>query len=657
MSYPPSKTTQEKVEETKNVISEVAEDISKGVPPSTQQLSEVLSSTKEVVGQQLKEQPMPTYGTRVVKDVERILEDTQQLLQEKNKDDKIQKIIMKAKEASESGEGIPSSVYSKAEHRAHKVLRLEGEFNTTTDYLGTIAIQIVQSPEFRAVLLEFINLVQSSFQLTLQKKKPPVTEQLKKDVKERQHRPLSHTMEETGEDIKKYAKDIAEDIQEGKIPVDKEQQHKLEKRWEELLRKIAKNRDWHRAARGLLYIFDEMERQFRTFEKEIEVEAKKVTEQPQEPIQQVWHESRLLLVDFVGEKPVSDFTNAMNNLFRAVRDDAPTKHYFQRLQEFIHEILEHPEKLDQENYQKKFRTFNHQARELSNRWKHKNAFTRVTDSGRELIEAIKNEPYTQRVAFDARKLGEHMLLDENGQPSLVVTQQAIQGLSSLLLPVMSTLLKGFPLPRLEGSNETYDWSFDSLVLKSPQTLLPEHFTLFFRSRVNVDVPTPTSADVTRRLGASKALSEAEVVLRIQGFEIFLDDIQYFFRRKEFPKLEDTGVMKLSVSGTSNFLEVVWYVGPSGLMVSDVRCIFDELSIRFKEAQHDFILPLLTNLFRGTIKEKLEGVVEKYLGESMEVLSDQMNEAIEKAQKSATVVSKNVITSVMETTSSSASSTV
>jgi len=656
MSVPPSKTAERKIEETKNVISGVAEDISKGVPPSTQQLSEVISSTKDVVGQQLKEQPMPTYGTRVVQDVERILEDTQQLL-EKNKDDKIQKIIMKAKEASESGEGIPASVYGKAEHRAQKVLRMEGEFNTTADYLGTIAIQIVQSPEFRAVLLEFINLVQSSFQLTIQQKKPPITEQLKKDVKEQQHRPLSHTMEETTEDIKEYVKDIAEDIQEGNIPVDKDQQHKLEKRWDELLRKVAKNRDWHRAARGMLYIFDELERQFQTFQKEIEVEAKKVTKEAKEPIQEVWHESRLLLVDFVGEKPVNDFTNAVNDLFRAVRDDAPTKQYFHRLREFIHDILEHPEKLDKEDYQKKFRTFNNQARELSNRWKHKDSFNRVTDSGRQLIEAIKNEPTTQQIAFDARKLGEHLLLDENGQPSLAVTQQAIQGLSGLLLPVMSTLLKGFPLPRLEGSNETYDWSFDSLVLKSPQTLLPEHFTLFFRSRVKVDVPTPTSADITHRLGASKALSEAEIVLRIQGFEIFLDDIQYFFRRKEFPKLEDTGVMKLSVAGASNFLEVVWYVGPSGLSVSDVRCIFDELNIRFKEATHDFILPLFTNLFRGTIKEKLEGLVEKYLGENMEVLSDQMNEAIDKAQKSASAMSKNVITSAMETSSTSASSTV
>jgi len=408
MSHPPSYATQKKVEETKNVISEVAEDISKGVPPSTQQLTEVISSTKDVVGQQLKEQPMPTYGTRVVKDVERILEDTQQLLQEKNKDDKIQKIIMKAKEASESGEGIPSSVYSKAERGATKFLRLEGEFNTTADYLGTIAIQIVQSPEFRAVLLEFINLVQSSFQLTLKQKKPPITDRLEADVKEQQHRPLSHTMEETSEDIKEYVKDLAEDIQEGNIPVDKDRQRKLQKRWEELLRKIAKNRDWHRAARGLLNIFDELERQFKSFQKEIETEANKVTEKGQEPIQQVWHESRLLLVDFVGEKPVNDFTTSMNDLFRAVRDDAESKQYFQRFRDFIHEILENPQLLDKEDYQNKFKQFNDEARDLSNRWKHRDIFNRVTDSGRQLIEAIKNEPYTQQIAFDGRKLGEHL---------------------------------------------------------------------------------------------------------------------------------------------------------------------------------------------------------------------------------------------------------
>lgn len=647
MSNPPSLVTKEEIEETKNVVSEVAEDISKGIPPSNEKLTKVIESTKEVVEQQLKEQPMPPYGTRIVQDLQQVLGDTEQFLQEKNKGEKIQKIITEAKAVSESKKGMAIIIGEKVEKGKQEIETLQGDIETSADYMKTVAVQIVQSPEFRALLLEGLYLVQNSFQMLVKRKQPPITDVLKKEVEEGETRPLRHTMEETGEEIKEYAKEIATDIQEGKIPVDKKQRAKLQKKWEEFLRKISKNRDWHHASKGMLAIMNQFEDIFYTMQKETKEESKMI--EKDDHIRQIWKESKLLLIEFGGEQRVNDFLNSLDRLYRGVREDKTSKNFFQKTRDYFHEILENPEHLDDLQYRKRANDLLNQAKNLSEKWKHKDLFNNLTTASQNLIEAIKNEPYSQKLTADTKKLGEHLLLDETGQPSLAVTQQAIQGLSILLFPVLSQLLKGFPIARLEGYNDTYDWAFDKLILMSPQTLLPEHLNLFFRSRVNVEVPTPTTSEATQRLASSTAISEAEIVLRVQGFEIFLNEVQFYFRRKQFPKLEDTGVMNVAVKGSSNFLEVVWYIGPKGLVVSNVRVIFDELNIKFLEAEHDIILPLMVNLFRGTIKDKLEHFVQDSLRQAMEKLNNQMNEAITQAQKSVPSAAKITLSVTQSTT--------
>lgn len=633
-------------------VAQVASDVQKGVPPTSENLIDLISEAKQVIQQQQQSTALPHYGSRIVEDVQQVLGDTQKFLQEKNKGEHLQKIISGVQQASSDPSLLQSSQQLLQETSSMKdtVGVTPQQMQQTVDYMKAVVLQLIQSPEFRQLMLDFIDLLKASFVLSVkQHQKDPITSTLEKDVAVGQPRPLSHTLQDTSSQLESSAKQMMSDIKQGKLeqafplPLDKAQQQQLETDWRNFLKKLSANRDYHRAAHGLLTILDQFQEHLVPYLQQLPASstvASSVTSSP--PLLQIWQESANLLAEFSGKEVVQEFKDSFWKLFQSFAQDSALKEYLKTVNTYLHQILQDPKRLDDDNYQQQASSLLRQGRELTSKWKKRRTLKKFSRKSEKLLKGIQQDPLSRQFSIDTKRFGEHLLLDEQGRPSLAVTQEAIQGISALLFPMISQLLRSLALPTLQGSNVTYDWSLDHLLLSSPQSLLPEQFQLYFRSKMNVEAPTPSTAPITHRLEASTIRSQAEVVLRLRGFEIFFKDIHFYFKRKEFPKMEDTGKANVSLSGSSNFIEVVWQLDDNGLTLMDVRVIFDELDFQIKEAEHDILLPLFTKMFKGTIKRKLETFVEESMTSAVDKLNSQLNQAISKAQKTTSETLSNVL---------------
>lgn len=646
---------QKKTEIVNPAVAKVASDVQQGVPPSSENLIEFLNEAKQVIEQQQQSTSLPHYGSRIVADVQQVIGDTQKFLEEKNKGDHLQKIITGVQLASTDPalQGKAQQLYQEASGTSMKqaVGVSPEEMQQTMDYMKSVVLQLIQSPEFRQLMLDFIELLKSSFVLSVkQHRKDPLTSTLEKDVKVGQPRPLSHTLQDTQKELESSAKKTVEKIQQGKleealpVPLDKAQQHQLESDWRTFLKKLSANRDYHRAANGLLSIIDQFQVHLVPYLQQLSSSTTTSTVTSSPALLLVWQESANLLAEFAGKEPVTEFKESFMKLFQSFSQDPGLKAYLNKLRTYLKEILQEPTHLDSDNYQQQARDILNEGRELSSKWKKRRTLKKFSRKSEKLINSIRHDPLSNKFSVDTKRLGEHLLLDEQGRPSLAVTQQAIQGISALLFPMISQLLKSLPLPTIQGSNETYDWSLDHLLLLSPQALLPEQFELYFRSKMNVTTPTPTTAAAPHRLEAATLRSQAEVVLRLRGFEIFFKDLHFYFKRKEFPKVEDTGIANVTLTGSSNFLQIIWTLDDSGLSLMDVRVVFDELDFQIKQAEHDILLPLFTKMFKGTIKRKLENFVEESMTTAVDKLNIQLNQAITKAQKTTSETLSNVLES-------------
>jgi len=251
--------------------------------------------------------------------------------------------------------------------------------------------------------------------------------------------------------------------------------------------------------------------------------------------------------------------------------------------------------------------------------KHRPLFDAVFDQLRLIFTNIKNDASRQDFSNKLAKLGADFAFDEQGRPDLFVIQESLSQMRGILVPVLSKQLANLPIPKIEGSNNKYDFSIDGMILNVGD-LLPEF--------VNFRTKTDTRMSV-QRLATQK--NSTKIVMEVDKIRALFKDIRFFYRRKRMPKIEDHGIADVDLSqGTGVSVKIVWKLKsrlnqPYLLRLLKVKCSIDRLAITVRNAKHNVLDKLATKLFAGTIKKQMANAIVNNIINALQPLSVKLNE--------------------------------
>jgi hypothetical protein len=164
------------------------------------------------------------------------------------------------------------------------------------------------------------------------------------------------------------------------------------------------------------------------------------------------------------------------------------------------------------------------------------------------LEAIRDDPIRQRLANDTQILiQDFVTYDSNNNP--VLNLELINQMKALIVPLLKEHLRWVPLPRIEGSNETYDYWFDNVVFSAPD-LVPDRIHI----RMFTEGDFALNNLETENFVTLLKLSE-------EGIKTTLKDVHFWFRRKSFPKVEDSGMATAEFTGDGIKIDIVIAVRP------------------------------------------------------------------------------------------------
>jgi len=331
-------------------------------------------------------------------------------------------------------------------------------------------------------------------------------------------------------------------------------------------------------------------------------------------------ETEELVISFSGRETFEQFKSHLKNLIIRIKEDERLHGYLTELKNFILKAKSEDEVKSQE--------FKDQSKELAKRGRSLmkefkeddlNPFLEAADN---LVENIKNDEFLRDLRHQAGIVQSDLsYVDTEGM--VQVDTDMLSRLQSALLPVLADALKYIPIPRIYSSDKNREFWLDNIVLCS-YDIIPENI------RFHLESDSELSLKDVELKG-----TQTYLVIQLDRLLTELKNIEFYYRRKVFPEIEDSGRVTFREKGTGSRLTLTYNIlqGPEDkiprIMEGHVNFDISNLEIEFdtKTLKHDVLVPMLTKMFKLQIKQQIEHQVEKNLNGFLNKLGDLLMNSI------------------------------
>jgi len=248
-------------------------------------------------------------------------------------------------------------------------------------------------------------------------------------------------------------------------------------------------------------------------------------------------------------------------------------------------------------------------------------------SADKLIENIKNDEFLQLLRHHAGIVQSDLsYVDSEG--IVQIDTDRLSKLQAVLIPVLVDALKYIPIPRIHSSDSNREFWLDNIVLCS-YDIIPE----------NIRFHLETDSEISLKDIQFKE-THTQLVIHLERLFTELRDVQFYYRKKTFPELEDTGRVSFRVKGQGARLSLTYNViqdpednvpimkeGNACFDISNLVIEFDTSTLK-----HSFLIPMLTKIFKMQIKQQIEHQVEKNLFGFMKKLGSMMMKSISQVNR-------------------------
>jgi hypothetical protein len=196
-------------------------------------------------------------------------------------------------------------------------------------------------------------------------------------------------------------------------------------------------------------------------------------------------------------------------------------------------------------------------------------------------------------------------------------------LQTVLIPVLADTFQKIHIPRIESSDPKLDFWVDNIVLCG-YDILPDNI------KFHVERDTELSIREFDTRG-----SHTRLVIHLDKLRTEVKNIQFYFKRKSFPALSDSGLVTFRIPENGAHLGIYFTIedrpGESHPRLTEGYADFTirKMDIEFDKStlKHDVLIPMATGLMKPIVKSKIEKAVETNLTNALKQLGDRLTLAL------------------------------
>jgi len=415
----------------------------------------------------------------------------------------------------------------------------------------------------------------------------------------------------------------------------------------QFIRVLGGHPDYQRAIEGLFMFIEQMSDTVPQAAANAPLDAAKAQSR------QMFHDAREIIEELAGGYSMATILDQARTIRSVISADQRIQLVLVEARQFVEGVLRQPAMLDNPAEIARGRSLMQQATCLTREYKDSIFMRQFFGNVTALLGAVRNDPSNKRLAAAYRDFGAAIITTNPQTGATEVNTQALSELRQLLIPLVMEQLRSVPISTIQGSNETYDFKLDGIILAA-NDIAPDRVRVKYDNDMEFDFRSLSLAD-TRR---------SDLTIHLEGMRTRLDNVRFWYQRKSFPKISDEGVANISLAGDGLDLKFRVRVAPTMpyFHVSKVDCDIDRMKIRILEAKHAALDKIVTSVFSGAIRKRVEVVIEERLAVTLQRVEEVMNrlaaqtgQVVQKGRGAAPDLVSKVAHAVMPGSSASTSS--
>jgi hypothetical protein len=428
-----------------------------------------------------------------------------------------------------------------------------------------------------------------------------------------------------GEPVKNIAEDVKEDVKqdvqkEGSPDMSDEEWNRLQEDIQRVLCTLAKEPSYRQGIEGIFNLLDMFQKTLSNLPEEA------VKAAPEDiHVKRIALETEELVASFSGKKAFEEFKLTLIHLITKIQENENLQSYLSELKDLVLSAKSE-EEIKSNEFKQKSKDVAKRGRYVFREIKDEdlNPFLEAAD---QLIENIKNDEFLQVLRQQAGIVQSDLsYVDTEGMVQL--DTDMLSKLQKVLLPVLADALKYIPVPRVYSNDHNREFWLDKIVLCS-YDIIPENVRFHLESDSEISFKDVELKD-----------THTHLVIILDRLLTELKDVEFYYKKKTFPELEDSGRVTFRVKGAGARLRLTYNVvqGPEDKVpkINEGRAFFDisDLEIEFdkKSLKHEVLVPMLGQMFKLQIKTQIEYQVEKNLTEWMNKLGDMIADSISQTNR-------------------------
>jgi hypothetical protein len=601
---------------------DIKEKVGASFPPSNATIENELETAKSTLEEQKSNKGVDEKGKVLIEDMQKLIDTTQKGLQQKNKDEVLQKLYADSKEAAdknvplvkEQGEKIKEKVKETGRDAASEARdvanrgepqEIKEDATQLYKYIKNLTWSFIRSADFRELASDWISFIQF---LT--------TKKVKEEARKKQTE---------GGATSNVAKAIEQGLETPSTPEDdaEELQRRSEQMFTDLIDRIRNKPEYEEAFRDIFRLLDSLKTKFEALTEDVkddlQKEKKKVEkEADSDPLYNALDDAEALLNNFVGKDQFTRFKETIIGAYKSVRNDKDVRSWFYDLRNFLEMIWDNPNALTDEQYKEKAKELTTTGRQVLQKDKWSNLLDDITAQFRTMLENIKNDSTTREFGERLKKLGVDFAFNKQGYPDLYVMEDSVIQVKNMLIPLLKDQLANINVGRIEFFNKDYDVRLEDLGFSG--SFLPEHIDFSLRNDSHLNTKD-SSRDIMRH----------SLVFQVDKIKPEFRNFKFYYKRKSFPKIEDYGVADMRLAGDGGLIRINWRIDakagskPVATLVG-VTVHIDKIDIHVvgEKTKHDVLDRLLLPFLQGAIRNKVQHSIESYLKSKLTHLNEQLN---------------------------------
>jgi len=631
--------------DARNKAGQLAESFKEGKLPSTDQVTRAIEAVQNSDALQAP-QDMSPLGKKVMADFERLLDTTKKIFEEKNVGDELQNAIYYSSKATKDVTGsvtIPDDLKNKATNEASSTQPIfQDAFKKTL----LIPQLLVSSSEFRKLINDLHSIVQDALLRTIPDKDPntDATSKFATDEEKSLQQAKQETLQQAREGTYPVAKEAAnitgehvKDFSEGRkgfqetakggakqlatqfksrvsdYEITEEHRDQLVNRFKNAMIETQSRQEYQEVLEDLINILSLLSEKSQSVTGQVKETAKAQAQESTDKsdLQTAQESAKKLVENFANHKSLDPLINALRDLGKVVKRDEELRKYLNELRQFIISSLRDPKFVQETDYVDRGSELIETGRYLLLE-RYSDDTQRIVDEAKEFNAALQDDVLTTQWSKDFETLVGDLFLNENSQPTIKF--ELIKDFNKIL-PVIGERLKYLPLPRIENSDEEYDYIFDNIVLYLAE-VLPSHLHVNFMTDINLGRNEQDILQNTAFFEISKINADAR-------------NIAFYYKKKKgLINMMDVGLVDFAIPKNGLTIKLKVLMNPPtdknqelDIRVLEANTIIDDLKIRLHDTKHDFLYTVLTPLVEKRLKKQFANLITDKLVKSIDYLKE------------------------------------